>query len=99
MSVTVVVVDPAFEADAAFVLGSELVVVEELVGEGAVEALGFAVGLGRDVSHQAFAQFSGGKSLLLECYTPSRRASIPHSVFCEVRGGFLCLMSCSRLLL
>ena len=39
MSVTVVVVDPAFEADAAFVLGSELVVVEELVGEGAVEAL------------------------------------------------------------
>ena len=46
MSVTVVVVDPALEADAALVLGSELVVVEELVGEGAVEALGFAVGLG-----------------------------------------------------
>ena len=43
---TVVVVDPAFEADAAFVLGSERVVVEELVGEGAVEALGFAVRLG-----------------------------------------------------
>ena len=42
MSVTVVVVDPAFEADAALVLGSEALGVEELVGEGAVEALGFA---------------------------------------------------------
>ena len=42
---TVVVVDPALEADAALVLGSELVVVEELVGEGAVEALCFAVHL------------------------------------------------------
>ena len=46
MSVTVVVVDPAFEADAPLGLGSELEVVEELVGEGAVEALCFAVRLG-----------------------------------------------------
>ena len=46
MSVTVVVVDPASEADAALGFGSEPEVVEELVREGAVEALCFAVGLG-----------------------------------------------------
>ena len=46
VSVTVVVVDPAPEADAALGFGSEPEVVEELVGEGAVEALSFAVGLG-----------------------------------------------------
>ena len=45
MSVAVVVVVPAFEADAALGLGSEPVVVEELVGEGAVESLCLAVGL------------------------------------------------------
>ena len=41
MSVTVVVVDPAFEADAALGFGSELVVVEEFVCEGAVESFCF----------------------------------------------------------
>ena len=46
VSVTVVVVDPAFEADAPVGFGAEAVLVEEFVGEGAVEALGFAVGLG-----------------------------------------------------
>ena len=43
---TVVVVDPALEADAAVGFGPEAPGVEEFVGEGAVEALGFAVGLG-----------------------------------------------------
>ena len=46
MSVTVVVVDPAPEADAALGLRSEPPRVEELVGEGAVEPLSLAVGLG-----------------------------------------------------
>ena len=45
--VTVVVVDPAFEADASFVFGSEPFRVEELVGEGAVDdPFGFAVCVG-----------------------------------------------------
>ena len=43
VSVSVVVVDPAFEADASSGFGSEPVVVEELVGEGATggEAVSF----------------------------------------------------------
>ena len=42
----VVVTDPVFEADAAVGFGSEAPGVEEFVGEGSVEALSFAVGLG-----------------------------------------------------
>ena len=63
MSVTVVVVDPAFEADAAFGFGSELVVVEELVCEGAVETFCFAVGLGPVGSGPAVHDGSFGEQL------------------------------------
>ncbi len=46
VSVAVVVVDPVGEASAAVGFGSELAGVEELFCDGAVEAFGFAVGLG-----------------------------------------------------
>ena len=46
MSVTVVVADPASQADASLGFGSEPFGVEELVREDAVEALSLAVGLG-----------------------------------------------------
>ena len=44
MSVTVVVVDPATQVDAALGFGSEVPRVEEVLCEGAVDPLGFAVG-------------------------------------------------------
>ena len=44
--VTVAVVDPAFETDAALGFGAGLEVVEELVCESTVETLSLAVGLG-----------------------------------------------------
>ena len=41
----------------------------------------------RGLSHQPFPLQSQGNRLALRCYTPSRRASIPHSACALFSGG------------